>query len=29
VTVRDRDTLKQERVDAGRLKDYIAAKLAT
>jgi glycyl-tRNA synthetase len=29
VTVRDRDTLKQERVDAGRLKDYINAKLAT
>jgi glycyl-tRNA synthetase len=29
VTVRDRDTLKQERVDAGRLKDFLAAKLTT
>jgi glycyl-tRNA synthetase len=27
VTVRDRDTLKQERVDAARLKDYLSAKL--
>jgi glycyl-tRNA synthetase len=27
VTVRDRDTLKQERVDATRLKDYLSAKL--
>jgi glycyl-tRNA synthetase len=27
VTVRDRDTLKQERVDAGRLKGYLTAKL--
>jgi glycyl-tRNA synthetase len=29
VTVRDRDTLKQERVDAGQLKDFLAAKLTT
>jgi glycyl-tRNA synthetase len=28
VTVRDRDTLQQERVDAGQLKDYITRKLA-
>jgi glycyl-tRNA synthetase len=27
VTVRDRDTLKQERVDAAKLKDYLSAKL--
>jgi glycyl-tRNA synthetase len=27
VTVRDRDTLKQERVAATRLKDYLSAKL--
>jgi len=27
VTVRDRDTLKQERVDATRLKEYLSAKL--
>jgi glycyl-tRNA synthetase len=27
VTVRDRDTLKQERVDAGKLKEYIAPRL--
>jgi glycyl-tRNA synthetase len=27
VTVRDRDTLKQERVDSVRLKDYLSAKL--
>jgi glycyl-tRNA synthetase len=29
VTVRDRDTLKQERIDAGKLKDYLATKLTT
>jgi len=29
VTVRDRDTLKQERVDAGQLKNFLAAKLTT
>jgi glycyl-tRNA synthetase len=29
VTVRDRDTLKQERVEAGQLKDYLARNLAT
>jgi glycyl-tRNA synthetase len=29
VTVRDRDTLKQERVDATRLKDYLNAKLTS
>jgi glycyl-tRNA synthetase len=29
VTVRDRDTLKQERVDAGQLRAFIGAKLAT
>src|SRR5256885_10274475 len=29
VTVRDRDTLKQERVEAGQLKDYLARQLAT
>jgi len=29
VTVRDRDTLKQERVDAGQLKDFLAKKLTT
>ena len=29
VTVRDRDTLKQERVEAGQLKDYLARKLAS
>jgi glycyl-tRNA synthetase len=29
VTVRDRDTLKQERVDAGQLKPFLAAKLTT
>jgi glycyl-tRNA synthetase len=29
VTVRDRDTLKQERVDAGRLRAFIGEKLAT
>jgi glycyl-tRNA synthetase len=28
VTVRDRDTLKQERVDSSRLKEYLSAKLA-
>ena len=27
VTVRDRDTLKQERVEAGQLKDYLARQL--
>jgi glycyl-tRNA synthetase len=27
VTVRDRDTLKQDRVDATRLKEYLSAKL--
>jgi glycyl-tRNA synthetase len=27
VTVRDRDTLKQERVEAGQLKDYLARML--
>jgi glycyl-tRNA synthetase len=27
VTVRDRDTLKQERVDAAKLKEYIAPRL--
>jgi glycyl-tRNA synthetase len=29
VTVRDRDTLKQERVDATQLHDYLSAKLAS
>jgi glycyl-tRNA synthetase len=29
VTVRDRDTLKQERVDATKLKNYLSAKLAS
>jgi glycyl-tRNA synthetase len=29
VTVRDRDTLKQERIDAGRLTDYLTSKLTT
>jgi len=29
VTVRDRDTLKQERVDAGQLKDFLTRKLTT
>jgi glycyl-tRNA synthetase len=29
VTVRDRDTLKQERVDAGQLKVFLAEKLKT
>src|ERR1700730_10076409 len=29
VTVRDRDTLKQERVEAGQLKDYLARNLTT
>ncbi len=29
VTVRDRDTLKQERVDAGQLRAFIGEKLAT
>jgi glycyl-tRNA synthetase len=29
VTVRDRDTLKQERVDAGQLKDFLTSKLTT
>jgi glycyl-tRNA synthetase len=29
VTVRDRDTLKQERVEAGQLKDYLARMLTT
>ena len=29
VTVRDRDTLKQERVEAGQLKGYLTRKLAT
>jgi glycyl-tRNA synthetase len=28
VTVRDRDTLQQDRVDATQLKGYLAAKLA-
>jgi glycyl-tRNA synthetase len=29
VTVRDRDTLKQERVDAGQLKAFLTSKLTT
>ena len=29
VTVRDRDTLKQERVEVGQLKDYLTRMLAT
>src|SRR5207244_13382814 len=29
VTVRDRDTLKQERVEAGQLKEYLTRKLAS
>jgi glycyl-tRNA synthetase len=29
VTVRDRDTLKQDRIDAGQLKEYLARKLTT
>jgi glycyl-tRNA synthetase len=29
VTVRDRDTLQQERVDATRLKDFLSAQLTS
>ena len=29
VTVRDRDTLKQERIEAGQLKDYLTRMLAS